>query len=90
MLDAEGRSNSYQKYGDDYIVTRDALLSGFEAYLSDLAPDHREASPLYRNDLAGLPPTHICTAEFDPLVDEGRRYIAVCWKQALRRIARGI
>ncbi|WCR27690.1 alpha/beta hydrolase [Paenibacillus thiaminolyticus] len=71
MLDAEGRSNSYQKYGDDYIVTRDALLSGFEAYLSDLAPDHPEASPLYRNDLAGLPPTHIFTAEFDPLVDEG-------------------
>ncbi|WP_374020328.1 alpha/beta hydrolase [Paenibacillus thiaminolyticus] len=71
MLDAEGRSNSYQKYGDDYIVTRDALLSGFDAYLSDLAPDHPEASPLYRNDLAGLPPTHIFTAEFDPLVDEG-------------------
>lgn len=72
MLDATGASDSYQKFGDDYVVTRDALLSGFEAYLSELPLDHPEASPLYRTDLEGLPPTHIITAEFDPLVDEGQ------------------
>ncbi|MBG9791165.1 lipase [Paenibacillus dendritiformis] len=71
MLDATGASDSYQKYGDDYVVTRDALLSGFEAYLADLPLDHPEASPLFRNDWQGLPPTYIITAEFDPLVDEG-------------------
>lgn len=71
MLDANGSSESYQKLGDDYIITRDMLLSGFEAYLGDISPNHPEASPLYRDDLAGLPETHILTAEFDPLVDEG-------------------
>ncbi|MED4653728.1 alpha/beta hydrolase [Bacillus pseudomycoides] len=71
MLDANGSSNSYKKYGDDYVITRDMLLSGFEAYLSNLPPNHPEASPLYREDFTDLPETHILTAEFDPLVDEG-------------------
>lgn len=71
MLDATASSDSYKTFGDDYIITRDALLSGFEAYLSNVVPEHPEASPLYRDDLAGLPETHILTAEFDALVDEG-------------------
>ncbi|SFI40232.1 MULTISPECIES: alpha/beta hydrolase [unclassified Bacillus (in: firmicutes)] len=71
MLDANGLSNSYKEFGDDYLITRDMLLSGFEAYLSNLPSNHPEASPLYREDFTGLPETHILTAEFDPLVDEG-------------------
>ncbi|MGM1033719.1 MAG: alpha/beta hydrolase [Bacillota bacterium] len=71
MLDAKGTSNSYKKFGDDYVITRDALLSGFEAYLSNLPSNHPEASPLYRDDFECLPETYIITAEFDPLVDEG-------------------
>ncbi len=71
MLDARGSSDSYRTLGDDYIITRDMLLSGFEAYLGEVSPDHPEASPLYRDDLGGLPETHILTAEFDPLLDEG-------------------
>ncbi|WP_430107992.1 alpha/beta hydrolase [Paenibacillus sp. B1-33] len=71
MLDASGSSNSYQRYGDDFVITRDTLLSGFEAYLRNIPVDHPEASPLLRNDLEGLPYTHILLAEFDPLADEG-------------------
>lgn len=72
MLDATASSDSYKKFGNDYVITRDALLSGFEAYLSNNIPlNHPEASPLFRNDLKGLPETHILTAEFDALVDEG-------------------
>ncbi|MBP0725820.1 alpha/beta hydrolase [Bacillus sp. RG28] len=71
MLDATASSDSYKRFGDDYVITRDALLSGFEAYLSNISPYHPEASPLFRNDLKGLPETHILTAEFDALVDEG-------------------
>jgi acetyl esterase len=71
MLDAAAGSESYSRYGQDYIVTRDTLLSGYEMYLAGVEPRHPEASPLWRNDFSGLPPVHIITAEFDPLRDEG-------------------
>ena len=71
MLDALGESQSYRDLGDDYLITRDMLLSGFQAYLGRLPASHPEASPLHHPDLAGLPPTHILTAEYDPLRDEG-------------------
>ncbi|NMH66898.1 alpha/beta hydrolase [Shewanella salipaludis] len=79
MLDATAASRSYRDNGDHYIITRDTLLSGFDLYLNDLPRMHPEASPLYRQDLAGLPETHILTAEFDPLVDEGE----LCYRNLL-------
>ena len=71
MLDATAESVSYQENGYDYIITRDTLLSGYEAYMPDLDPMDDEASPLFREDFAGLPPVHIITAEYDPLRNEG-------------------
>ncbi|TNV21181.1 alpha/beta hydrolase [Buttiauxella sp. B2] len=71
MLDASAQSASYQQHGDDYVITRDTLLSGFEAYLPHVDKLHPEASPLWREDFSGLPPVHIITAEYDPLRDEG-------------------
>lgn len=78
MLDATASFPSYASNGQDYIITRDTLLSGFEMYLQGTDLRHPEASPIWREDFAGLPPVHILTAEFDPLRDEGealsRRY----------------
>jgi Esterase/lipase len=71
MLDATAGFESYTRNGKDYIITRDTLLSGYEMYLPQTDFRHPEASPLWRSDFAGLPPTHIITAEFDPLCDEG-------------------
>lgn len=70
MLDANGTSTTYAQYGNDYIVTRDALISGYEAYFGDLPLDHPEVSPLYAENFTGLPETYILTAEFDPLLYE--------------------
>ena len=71
MLDATANFASYDHNGRDYIITRDTLLSGYEMYMPKTDPLHPEVSPLWRKDFNGLPPTHIITAEFDPLRDEG-------------------
>jgi len=48
-----------------------------EQYLAGrTAPDDPLASPLLAADHAGLSPTHVVTTGFDPLVDEGRAYVA--------------
>lgn len=73
MLDTSAQLPSYQQNGEDYVITRDTLLSGFEAYFPGTDVMHPEASPLWREDFAGLPPVHIITAEYDPLRDEGER-----------------
>ncbi|MFQ2245515.1 alpha/beta hydrolase [Aeromonas enteropelogenes] len=71
MLDAQGESESYRQFGDHYLITRDMLLSGFQAYLGKLPASDHQVSPLRHPALQGLPPTHIVTAEYDPLRDEG-------------------
>ncbi|WP_336221137.1 alpha/beta hydrolase [Citrobacter amalonaticus] len=71
MLDATASCESYNRNGLDYIITRDTLLTGYEWYLPHTDRQHPEASPLWRDDFNGLPPTHIITAEYDPLCDEG-------------------
>ncbi|ECF6052622.1 alpha/beta hydrolase [Salmonella enterica subsp. salamae] len=71
ILDATAHFESYTRNGLDYIITRDTLLTGYEMYLPHTDRQHPEASPLWRDDFNGLPPTHIISAEFDPLCDEG-------------------
>lgn len=73
MLDATAVSDTYQTNGDDFIITRDTLLTGYEAYFTPSEYGHPEASPLWRSDLTDLPQTLIITAEYDPLRDEGEQ-----------------
>ncbi len=58
-----------------YLLTRDAIEWCKFQYLRD-AEDARDplASPLLAEDLAGHPPAFEQTAEFDPLLDEGKAY----------------
>ncbi len=47
----------------------------WDHYLADPADgNHPWASPLRADDLSGLPPTLVVTAEFDPLLDDGELY----------------
>lgn len=83
MLDATARSTSYVSNGDDYIITKDTLLSGYEMYLVGTDSHHPEASPLWREDFSGLPSVHIITAEYDPLRDEGEALFQRMTKQGV-------
>lgn len=64
---------SFDANGEGYLLTADAIRWFTAQYLGDHDPADPGASPLL-NDLAGLPPAVVATAEFDPLHDEGRAY----------------
>ena len=67
-------NNSLRDNAEGYLLTKEAITRFADLYLRD-GQDRRDPriSPIY-GDLAGLPPAHVITAEFDPLRDEGATY----------------
>jgi acetyl esterase len=66
---------SYTEAGDAYLLKVSQMGLMFGAYVPD--PGEREnpyVSPLYADDLSGLPPALVVTAHFDPLRDQGEAY----------------
>ncbi|MFX0577538.1 alpha/beta hydrolase [Nocardia nepalensis] len=75
MLDPARDSVSYRENAHGYFVTDDHLRWYWEQYLaSDADAQNPYAAPPRAQDLSGLPPAYIITAEFDPLRDEGEEY----------------
>ena len=68
-------SASHTENGEGYLLTS-ALMEWFTAHYMGAGGDlrHRDASPLFVEDLSELPPAVVITAEFDPLRDEGESY----------------
>jgi acetyl esterase len=66
---------SHRENAEGYLLTTDSLRWFWDHYLnSDADAANPYASPLRADDLTGLPPALIITAEFDPLRDEGEAY----------------
>ena len=65
---------SHAKFSEGYLLTRKNLLWFRDNYLEAADYDDWRASPLRAADLAHLPPAHIITAGYDPLLDEGKAY----------------
>ena len=75
-------SESHRRYGDGYLLTRQAMRYYWESYAGAADPagaadraDPRFA-PAAAASLAGVAPAVVTTAGFDPLRDEGDAYAA--------------
>nr|MBA2282845.1 alpha/beta hydrolase [Acidimicrobiia bacterium] len=71
---------SIAENGDGYFLTREAMSWFADHYLgpdrSHGDPADPAVSPLLADDLLGVAPGHVITAELDPLRDEGDAYAA--------------
>ena len=67
-------SASHTKFGEGYLLTRNNMHWFRDNYLAPADYDDWRASPLRAADVSRLPPAHIITAGYDPLMDEGRAY----------------
>lgn len=67
---------SVEENGQGYFLTRETMRWFTDNYVGDADPKDPALSPLYAENLGGLPPALILTAEFDPLRDEGEAYAA--------------
>jgi len=78
VLDLAGESESRRSLADGYFLDKPTLDWMIKQYCppSVELTDPR-LSPLRAKDLSGQPPTHVHTAEFDPLRCEGRAYAAL-------------
>ncbi len=69
-FDSQERASHARFDGDDYMLTREEMAGFWAAYTDGLAPeDSLYARPL-QNNVEGLPPTFMCIAECDILLDE--------------------
>lgn len=66
---------SIEENAHGYVLTRSTLSWFYAQYLPvGVNPRDSAVSPLYADDLSGVAPATIVTAEFDPLRDEGNSY----------------
>ena len=75
--DASVDTDSYHQYGTDRFLARSFMKYGWDLYAPDAKTrDNPYVSPLRASadELKGLPPTLVVTAENDPLRDEGEAY----------------
>jgi acetyl esterase len=66
---------SITENGEGFMLTKEGMNQCIGYYLE--TPDdvrHPYASPYFADDLRGLPPALVVTAEYDPLRDEGEAY----------------
>lgn len=67
---------SHEENAEGYLLTRDHMIWFTGHYLGDRDRTDPRVSPLHADDLSGVAPAFVLTAEFDPLRDEGEAYAA--------------
>ena len=75
VTDRNFQTDSYVENAEGYNLTRDTMIWYWDQYLaSDADGNNAYAAPQQAQDLRGLPPALVITAEYDPLRDEGEAY----------------
>ena len=75
ITDRNFQTGSYVDNAEGYNLTRDTMIWYWDQYLaSDADGNNAYAAPQQAQDLRGLPPAVVITAEYDPLRDEGEAY----------------
>ena len=67
-------TDSYRDNADGYLLTTEDMHWFWDLYADASERSNPYASPARADDLSGLPPALVLTAEFDPLRDEGEAY----------------
>jgi len=75
VTDCSSETTSYQECGTGYGLER-ATIKWFQDlyWRTPCDGEHEYASPLRTENLRGLPPACVITAQYDPLRDEGKAY----------------
>ena len=77
VTDADFDRPSYTDPENEQVLTRDAMIWFWDHYLPESSRrTEPDTSPLHTENLSGLPPAVILTAEHDVLRDEGEAYAA--------------
>ena len=77
VTDADFDRPSYLDPENELLLTHDAMIWSWDQYLPEFSRrTEPDASPLHTENLQGLPPAVILTAEHDILRDEGEAYAA--------------
>ena len=75
VTDATFTQPSIDENGEGYLLTKESMLWFGDHYLGAQGdPKDPRLSPLHADELAGVAPATVFTAEFDPLRDEGEAY----------------
>lgn len=75
VTDADLTNASYVDPANQLMLTRDGMIWFWDHYVPDPASRRNpDASPLQADDLSGLPPAVVLTAEYDVLRDECEAY----------------
>ncbi len=72
--DDGARYPSRAENADGYFLTAEDMRWFSENYVGSSDPSDPSLSPILSENLAGLPPAVVVTAEYDPLRDEGEAY----------------
>ena len=77
VLQKNFETTSYNEFAEGHGLTKESMIWFWRQYLAkDDDGDNPYAAPLNATDLRGLPATHVITAEYDVLRDEGEAFAA--------------